>query len=52
MRVGLIDNTLHRIFLPSEVENLIREGIQLGIQQRAEEERCQLIWQRVCRTAA
>ena len=23
--VGLIDNTLHQIFLPSEVENLIRE---------------------------
>ena len=46
-RVGFIDNTLCRIFLPSEVENLIREGIQLGIQQRAEEECRQHIWQRV-----
>ena len=51
-RVGLIDNALCQIFLPAEVENLIREGIQLGIQQRAEEERRQHIWQRVLEARA
>ena len=50
--VGLVDNTLHQIFLPSKVEDLIREGIQLGIQQRAEEEHCQQIWQRVLEARA
>ena len=50
--VGLIDNALCRIFLPAEVENLIREGIQLGIQQRAEEEHHQHIWQRVLEARA
>ena len=50
--VGLIDNALCRIFLPSEVEDLIREGIQLGIQQRVEEEHRQQIWQRVLEARA
>ena len=52
MHVGLIDNALRQIFLPSEVENLIREGIHLGIQQRAEEEHRQHIWQRVLEARA
>ena len=52
MRVSLIDNASHRIFLPSEVENLIKEGIQLGIQQRAQEEHRQQIWQRVLEARA
>ena len=31
-----IDYALCRVFLPSEVSDIIREGLQLGLQQRAE----------------
>jgi hypothetical protein len=46
-RLNPINHALRRIFLPSEVSDLIREGLQLGAQQRAEEERLAAIWQRV-----
>jgi hypothetical protein len=46
-RINPIGYALRRVFVPSEVSDLIREGLQLGIQQRAEEERRQQIWQRV-----
>jgi hypothetical protein len=52
MRVNPIDHALRRIFLPSEVSDLIREGLQLGAQQRAEEERLAAIWQRVLEARA
>jgi hypothetical protein len=42
-----IDYASHRVYIPSEVSDLIREGIQLGIQQRAEEQHCQQIWERI-----
>jgi hypothetical protein len=38
---------LRRVFVPSEVSDLIREGLQLGAQQRAEEEHIAEIWERV-----
>jgi sensor domain CHASE-containing protein len=47
MRVNPIDYTLRRVYLPSEVSDIIREGIQLGVQQRAEEQRRQQIWERI-----
>jgi hypothetical protein len=51
-RVNPINHALRRIFLPSEVSDLIREGLQLGAQQRAEEERLATIWQRVLEARA
>jgi hypothetical protein len=50
--INPIGYALRRVFVPSEVSDLIREGLQLGIQQRAEEERCQQIWQRVLEARA
>jgi hypothetical protein len=50
--VNPINHALHRIFLPSEVSDLIREGLQLGAQQRAEEEHLAAIWQRVLEARA
>jgi hypothetical protein len=46
-RVNPIDYALRRVYLPSEVSDIIREGIQLGVQQRAEEQRRQQIWERI-----
>jgi hypothetical protein len=45
--VDPIDYALHRVYVLSEVSDLIREGIQLGVQQRAEEQRRQEIWERI-----
>jgi hypothetical protein len=47
MLVNPIDYALRRVYLPSEVSDIIREGIQLGIQQRAEEQCRQEIWERI-----
>ena len=52
MYINSIGNALHRVFLPSEVLDLIREGLQLGLQQRAEEEHREQIWQRVLKARA
>ena len=52
MYINPIGNALRRVFLPSEVSDLIREGLQLGLQQRAEEEHRQQIWQRVLEARA
>jgi hypothetical protein len=46
-RINPIGYALRRIFVPSEVSDLIREGLQLGAQLRAEEERIAEIWERV-----
>jgi hypothetical protein len=46
-RINPIDYALRRVYVPSEVSDLIREGIQLGVQQRAEEQCRQLIWERI-----
>jgi hypothetical protein len=46
-RVNPIDYALRRVYLPSEVSDIIQEGIQLGVQQRAEEQRHQQIWERI-----
>jgi hypothetical protein len=46
-RVDPIDYALRRVYVPSEISDLIREGIQLGVQQRAEEQRRQQIWERI-----
>jgi hypothetical protein len=46
MHINPIDHTLHQIYLLSEVSDFIREGIQLGIQQGAEEQHCQQILER------
>jgi Arc/MetJ-type ribon-helix-helix transcriptional regulator len=51
-RINPIGYALRRVFVPSEVSDLIREGLQLGIQQRAEEEHRQQIWQRVLEARA
>jgi hypothetical protein len=51
-RINPIGYALRRVFVPSEVSDRIREGLQLGIQQRAEEERRQQIWQRVLEARA
>jgi hypothetical protein len=51
-RINPIGYALRRVFVPSEVSDLIREGLQLGIQQRAEEECRQQIWQRVLEARA
>jgi hypothetical protein len=45
--INPIGHALHRVFLLSEVSDLIREGLQLGAQQRAEEEQLAALWQRV-----
>jgi uncharacterized coiled-coil protein SlyX len=45
--INPIGHALCRVFLPSEVSDLIREGLQLGAQQRAEEEHLAALWQRV-----
>jgi hypothetical protein len=45
--INPIGHALCRVFLPSEVSDLIREGLQLGAQQRAEEEQLAALWQRV-----
>ena len=50
--INPIGNALHRVFLPSEVSDLIRKGLQLGLQQRAEEECREQIWQRVLEARA
>jgi hypothetical protein len=47
MRVNPIDYALCRVYVPSEVSDIIREGIQLGVQQRAEEQHRQEIWERI-----
>jgi hypothetical protein len=47
MCINPIGYALRRVFVPSEVSDLIREGLQLGAQQRAEEERIAEIWERV-----
>jgi hypothetical protein len=46
-RINPIGYALRRVFIPSEVSDLIREGLQLGAQQRAEEEHIAEIWERV-----
>jgi hypothetical protein len=46
-RVNPIDYALCRVYLPSEVSDIIQEGIHLGIQQRVEEQRRQEIWERI-----
>jgi hypothetical protein len=46
-RVDPINYALRRVYLPSEVSDLIQEGLQLGVQQRAEEQRRQQIWERI-----
>jgi hypothetical protein len=46
-RINPIGYALRRVFVPSEVSDLIREGLQLGAQQRAKEERIAEIWERV-----
>ena len=50
--INPIGNALRQVFLPSEFSDLIREGLQLGLQQRAEEECREQIWQRVLETRA
>jgi hypothetical protein len=45
--INPIGYALRRVFVPSEVSDLIREGLLLGAQQRAEEERIAEIWERV-----
>ena len=50
--INPIGNGLRQVFLLSEVSDLIREGLQLGLQQRAEEEHREQIWQRVLEARA
>jgi hypothetical protein len=45
--VESIGGILHRAFLPSEVSDVIREGVQLGLLQREQERRREEIRQRV-----
>jgi hypothetical protein len=45
--VESIGGILHRAFLPSEVSDIVREGVQLGILQREQERRRQEILARV-----
>jgi hypothetical protein len=51
-RINPIGYALRRVFVLSEVSDLIREGLQLGAQQRAEEEHLAEIWQRVLEARA
>jgi hypothetical protein len=46
-RINPIGYVLRRVLVPSEVSDIIREGLQLGAQQRAEEEQLAELWQRV-----
>jgi hypothetical protein len=46
-RINPIGYILRRVFVPSEVSDIIRVGFQLGAQQRAEEEQLAELWQRV-----
>jgi hypothetical protein len=46
-RINPIGHVLRRVFVPSEVSDIIREGLQLGAQQRAEEVQLAELWQRV-----
>jgi hypothetical protein len=46
-RINPIGHVLRRVFVPSEVSDIIREGLQLGAQQRAEEEQLAELWQTV-----
>ena len=46
-RINPIDYALRRVFLPSEVSDIIREGLQLGTQQREEVQHLERIWERV-----
>jgi hypothetical protein len=46
-RINPIGYVLRQVFVPSEVSDIIREGLQLGAQQRAEEEQLAELWQRV-----
>jgi hypothetical protein len=45
--INPIGYILCRVLVPSEVSDIIREGLQLGAQQRAEEEQLAELWQRV-----
>jgi hypothetical protein len=47
MRINPIGYILRRVLVPSEVSDIIREGLQLGARQRAEEEQLAELWQRV-----
>jgi hypothetical protein len=46
-RINPISHVLRRVFIPSEVSDIIREGLPLGAQQRAEEKQLAELWQRV-----
>jgi hypothetical protein len=46
-RINPIGYVLRRVLVPTEVSDIIREGLQLGAQQRAEEEQLAELWQRV-----
>ena len=50
--INPIGYALRRVFLPPEESDIIREGLQLGLQQRAEEEHREQIWQRVLKARA
>jgi hypothetical protein len=45
--INPIGHIVRRVFVPSEVSDIIREGLQLGAQQRADEEQLTELWQRV-----
>ena len=47
MHIDLIDYALQQVFLPSEVSDIIREGLQLGAQQKEEVHHLEQIWERV-----
>jgi hypothetical protein len=46
-RINPIGYVLRRVLVPSELSDIIREGLQLGARQRAEEEQLAELWQRV-----
>jgi hypothetical protein len=46
-RVKPSDYAVRRVYLSSEVSDIIRERIQLGVQQRAEEQHRQQMWERI-----
>jgi hypothetical protein len=45
--INPIGYVLRRVLVPTKVSDIIREGLQLGAQQRAEEEQLAELWQRV-----
>ena len=45
--INPIDYALRQVFLLSEVSDIIREGLQLGAQQREEAQHLEQIWERV-----